>query len=209
MKKENHVFALLILSALLMVMNVAAMTTLIFEIHSLRDDISELEVITVEPVETVEEEPEFAIVEEVDSVRYFDVPLDEGLQDHIFEVCEKYDVDPSVVVAIIRKESTFRDGRVGDNGRSYGLMQIQLKWHKERMVKLGCTDLLDPYQNITVGVDYLAELIHKDKGLAWALMAYNGGPSYANKQVKAGNVSSYARVVMADSENLMSDIGAM
>lgn len=149
--------------------------------------------IFIEP--EVIEEP--VIEEVVPTVEYFDVPLDESLQDHIFAECEKYDVEPALVVAMIQRESRFDADVIGDSGRSFGLMQIQKRWHSERMEKLGCTDLLDPYQNVTVGIDFLAELIGSGKGVEWALMAYNGGPSYANRLRGEGRVSDYASGVMA------------
>lgn len=133
---------------------------------------------------------------------YYDIPLDEDLQDHIFLECEFYDVDPALIISVIKKESEFRDWVIGDNGRSYGLMQIQERWHEERMDRLEVTDLLNPYQNVTVGIDYFAELLDKEKGVEWALMAYNGGISYANKLRAKGIVSNYVKTVLGYSEEL-------
>lgn len=146
----------------------------------------EIEVPEPAPVETIE------IVETVPEPEYFDVPLSHDLQAHIFEECEKHGIAPAIVIAVIERESRYDSQAIGDDGCSIGLMQIQKKWHLERMDKLGCTDLLDPYQNITVGVDYLAELFQKDLEVYWVLMAYNGGPSYANKKLASGNYSTYA-----------------
>lgn len=146
----------------------------------------EIEVPEPAPVETIE------IVETVPEPEYFDVPLSHDLQAHIFEECEKHSIAPAIVIAVIERESRYDSQAIGDDGCSIGLMQIQEKWHRERMDKLGCTDLLDPYQNITVGVDYLAELFQKDLEVYWVLMAYNGGPSYANKKLASGNYSTYA-----------------
>ena len=151
------------------------------------------------PVELYEEPIE---EESKPAVTYFDIPLDESLQDHIFAECARYDVDPAVVVAMIQRESGFRESVVGDSGRSFGLMQIQYKWHSGRMEKLGCDDLLDPYQNVTVGIDFLAELIGSGKGVEWALMAYNGGPGYANRLAGEGRVSDYAASVMASAARI-------
>lgn len=139
-------------------------------------------------------------IEEAEPERqYFDVPLDEDLQDYIFEVCETYSIDPAVIVSMIERESTFRNDVKGDGGESYGLMQIKAKWHKERMERLGVTDLLDPRQNVLVGTDFLHELLGQGKGMVWALMAYNGGPSYANDLYRQGKASRYAIEIMAAS----------
>jgi soluble lytic murein transglycosylase-like protein len=133
---------------------------------------------------------------------YFDVPLGDDLQDHIFNVCESYGVDPAIIVAMIYKESTYNADTMGDSGRSYGLMQIQKRWHEARMERLGVTDLLDPYQNVLVGVDYFAELLGYEQGLNWSLMAYNGGINYANKKAAAGEVSGYVKIVTEKAEEL-------
>lgn len=141
-------------------------------------------------------------VEEIEMVLYFDVPLDKDLQDYIFEECETYGIDPAIIIAMIDKESKCKASVIGDNGRSFGLMQIQARWHYDRMARLGVDDLLDPYQNVIVGIDYLAELIGRGKGLEWALMAYNGGPSYANKKAASGVVSNYAQNIIEKSKGL-------
>ena len=133
---------------------------------------------------------------------YFDVPLSENLQDYIFRVCKSYDIEPEIVIAVIWKESSYRASVMGDNGNAYGLMQIQPRWHKERMKKLGVDDLLDPYQNVLVGIDYLAELYHNNGSMKWALMAYNGGPDYATRKIKAGEISSYASSVLKKAKEL-------
>ena len=107
---------------------------------------------------------------------YYDVPLDYELQDFITQICEEHHIDPAVVIAMIKRESGFQADAIGDGGNSLGLMQIQPYWHKARMDRLGCTDLLDPYQNVTVGVDLLAYLIDSYGGdVGKALTAYNQG----------------------------------
>ena len=76
-------------------------------------------------------------------------------------------------------------------------MQIKAKYHTERLDRLGVSDLYDPKQNIMIGVDYLVELINReDVTLEWALMAYNGGPTYADEMQKNGKVSEYALEVI-------------
>lgn len=129
---------------------------------------------------------------ETDKPEYFNVPLSHDIQDHIFEVCEEYGIAPALVVAMIAQESDFGAHKVGDGGDSAGLLQVQQKWHQERMDRLGCDNLLDPYQNITVAVDYIAELKEINPDLYWVLMAYNGGSRYATKRMESGEYSEYA-----------------
>lgn len=131
--------------------------------------------------ETTETEPPAAL---------YDVPLDAELQLHIIKEAEAHGIDPAIIIAMCWKESTYNPKAMGDGGNSYGLLQIQPRWHKARMKRLGCTDLLDPYQNITVGVDYLAENLRKYGSIEAALTAYNAG-SYT------GTVTHYAKTVIA------------
>ena len=130
---------------------------------------------------------------------YFDAPLEKELQDYIFDICDSYNVDPELIVSMIFYESSFRSKVIGENdsGYSYGLMQIMPRWNQDRMDRLGCQDLLDPYQNVLVGTDLIAEYIEEGRGIEWALMAYNGGPSYANRKASEGTVSAYATRVAA------------
>lgn len=152
--------------------------------------------VTVEPLETS------ATVEPVGEVTFYDVPLSEELQIHISEECEKYNISPSIVIAMIERESSYKADAIGDNGNSLGLMQIQPRWNQERMSRLGCTDLLDPFQNVTVGIDIVAELIEEDSDLYWVLMAYNGGQAYATKNMNSGNISDYAIEVVERASEL-------
>lgn len=123
---------------------------------------------------------------------YFDVPLEEDVQNHIFTVCEEYGIKPEIVVAIIDRESKFKASSIGDNGSSYGLMQVRPRYHSDRMKKLKCTDLLNPKQNITVGVDYLAELIKNNGDIEKALIAYNAGQTGANNRFFSKGIYSNA-----------------
>ena len=125
----------------------------------------------------------------------YDVPLDYELQLHIISEAVEHNIDPAIIIAMAYKESRYKADAIGDNGNSYGLMQIQPKWHSKRMQKLGCTDLLDPYQNVTVAVDYLCELLNRYGSIDKALVGYNQG-SYK------GTITKYAKSVMAKAEEL-------
>lgn len=150
-----------------------------------------------EPVET--EAPVVEVTEApetVPAVILYDVPLDEELQKFIIERAEMNGIDPAVIIAMAYRESTYNPEAIGDNGNSYGLLQIQPRWHKWRMEQYGCDNLLDPYQNVIVGVDYLAELLDRyDGDISKALVGYNQG-SYN------GTVTQYAKSVLSKAEEL-------
>lgn len=147
---------------------------------------------------TVVEEPK--VTEEHSPVRE-DIPLDEEVQMLLYQACEETGIQHELALAVVWKETDFRNV-AGDGGASVGYMQVQQRWHSDRMERLGVTDLADAYGNFLVGCDYLAEMLEKGRGLEWALMAYNGGPSYANNMAKAGKVSQYAKDVLNYMNNL-------
>lgn len=166
---------------------------------------TEVEIVTVTPGPTIEitttPEPETKPIreqyeypfntvsadwslEDVEGFVYYDIPekfkdaggyLPEIVQVYTYSLCEQYDVPYSVVLALIEKESWYKYNANGDDGKSKGYMQIYQKWHEERMEKVGCDDLMNPYGNIAVGIDYLAELTEKYEDIRLVLMFYNRG----------------------------------
>ena len=97
------------------------------------------------------------------------------INDHIDKMAKRYGLNPNIVKALIEEESGWLSSAEGDNGESVGLMQIQERWHKDRMKRLGVTNLYDSEQNITVGCDILSELLNKYGNYRDALSAYNSG----------------------------------
>ena len=130
----------------------------------------------------------------------YDVPLEQDLQDFVAGECEKRHIEPSVVFAMILRESGGQIDAVGDNGQAFGLMQIHPRWHYQRMLDLDCTNLHDAKQNVTVGIDILAELIENNSGdYAKALVCYNQG-SYK------GTVTEYAQSILEKSTELKGSV---
>lgn len=123
--------------------------------------------------ETIEAEPEIDI---------YPVDLDADLQRYIIETCKEYQINPSVVIAMCFYESSFNADAVGDNGEGMGLMGINPRWCWPEMEKLNCPDMKDPYQNVTVGIDILAQKMAKyDGNPEMALMSYNAGDAGAHR----------------------------
>lgn len=144
-------------------------------------------------------------------VTLYDVPIDIDLLDHIQGLCADYEIPVELVLAVIEKESSFNEKAVSSVGAK-GLMQIIPKYHTDRMNHLNCTDLFDPKQNVTVGVDFLAELIEKNNGnIHKALTAYNYGQNGANKIFfsKGKESSHYSRKVLEIAENIKGEITEM
>lgn len=116
------------------------------------------------------------------------------------EYGEEYDICPELLMAIIEKES--RGNSDASNGSCKGLMQISERWHKNRMQRLGVTDLYDVDGNVLVGTDYLYDLfkIYDDVGMV--LMVYNGDSNAENYINGNAELSEYAEEILERSENL-------
>ncbi|XEC96838.1 lytic transglycosylase domain-containing protein [Paenibacillus tarimensis] len=95
-----------------------------------------------------------------------------GYESVINEAAAKFDVDPSLIKAVIHTESSFRSDAVSSAGAK-GLMQLM----DATSQGLGVTNPFDPVQNIEGGTRFLAYLLRKyDGNELTALAAYNAGP---------------------------------
>ena len=146
----------------------------------------------------VAEEPAELTEPEAPERTYYDVPLTEDLQDIIIDISEERAVDPALVLAVIEKESGYNPDASGDGGRSQGLMQIWRSAHESRMEKLGAVNLYDPYDNVLVGIDILAEKLAKYEDVEKALIAYNAGDAGARKLYFSKGIysNSYSQAVL-------------
>ena len=134
-----------------------------------------------------------------------DIPLPFEFQTYINKVCKSYEIAPEIVFSMIAKESNYQADEIGDNGDSEGLMQVQRQHHEDRMEKLGCDDLLNPYQNVLVGVDFLEELLdYYDGNMSKALTAYNAGATGAYEYYFSNGIeaSEYTEAVLENSETI-------
>lgn len=187
----------------------------------------------VSPIETEQTEcivesettclPEIQEPTELD--RYTCVPLSDNLKQFIIDECAKYDISPSLVFAIIYKETGYGTYKAkydpeierytvkGDSGKSYGLMQIQLRYVEKEMKLLGCDDLCDNFQNVRVGIYLLAQKMEW-AAARWpsytencAILAYNRGNGGATTYIRAYGAkrvkkNSYVKKVLAEIERI-------
>lgn len=122
----------------------------------------------------------------------------EKMQVYTYCLCKHYDVPYALVIAMIEHESAYVFDATGDGGESKGYMQIYEKFHTDRMERLAVDDLMNPYQNVRVGIDYIAELIEKYGTIQDALAAYNYGEKGARENLwnKGIWVYSYNQSIM-------------
>lgn len=113
----------------------------------------------------------------------------------ILQYAGEYDIEPNMVKAIIKNESSFKP-----NAKSYvgciGLMQVNPKFNKG--------DLYNPETNIKAGCRIFRECLDAFNGdKTKALMAYNQGIAGAKKSLSRGvDSTSYSRKVLASYNEL-------
>lgn len=122
--------------------------------------------------------------------------------EYIGSICEEKQISPELVEAVIEKESNWNPD--AQNGECIGLMQVDQVIHWKRAQDMGVCTLMDPYDNIRVGISILEDLLKKYGEPAPALMYYNAGYSevcgitaYNN-----GTISRYAEEIMERSIEL-------
>lgn len=151
--------------------------------------------------------------------RYYEIPEEyareggcfpEVVQVYLWCLCKERDIDYYMVVALIERESDYKWDAVGDGGNSLGYMQIGQKWHEERMLEEGVADLLNPYGNIRVGLNFIQELNDRyleSSGANCVLMVYNMGESQAKSWWAKGVYSTeYSRGILARAEEIKQEL---
>jgi len=113
------------------------------------------------------------------------------------ELCgTEYNICPELLEAIAYSESRYTADAT--NGSCYGLMQVNLTAHKDRIKKYGWTeeDMSDPYKNMMIASDYLAELFNEYEDVGKVLIVYNGNTSALPAYEQYGKLSSYANKIL-------------
>lgn len=116
------------------------------------------------------------------------------------EIGEIYSISPELLTAIAYHESRYKTD--AKNGGCIGLMQVNQPFHKDRMKRLWVSDLYDPYGNMLVAADYLAELIDEYQEIAPSLMEYHGESGVDKFIDGEKDMSKYARKILKLSEEM-------
>lgn len=137
-------------------------------------------------------EPEYIPAPNPIQVDVEDTWIPEEYQRYCREIGKRYNLCPELLMAMIEQESSGKPEVVSQGGDT-GLLQVNAKWHGDRMRKLGVVDLTDAYANILVAADYLAQLYAENgDDLYLVLMKYNMKHSRAEELFAAGIYSDYA-----------------
>lgn len=128
--------------------------------------------------------------------KIYKIPLSGKYQNYVIKMCERKHIDPKLVFAMMKVESDYDPHCISDHGESIGILQIQPRWHKERMDRLHAHDMLNVRHNIKVAIDYLSYLYKRYGDTNSVLMAYNGGEPYMFRMHRKGIYeTSYIRQV--------------
>lgn len=106
----------------------------------------------------------------------------------VLETLKQYDLDPFLVLSLIRQESAFK-ARVTSTANAIGLMQLIPPTAKQVARSLGQgtpskENLMDPVVNVRLGIEYLNHLLVSfNHNMVYALAAYNAGPTKVRQWV--------------------------
>lgn len=114
----------------------------------------------------------------------------------------EYNIAPELLVAIAKHESEFYTNV--SNGSCVGLMQVSLRWHRDRMERLGVTEdqMWTADGNMHVAADYLAQLFERYEDPGRVLMEYNGDSDAENYSHGWAPMSRYASSILEYAKRL-------
>ena len=154
-----------------------------------------------EEVSSVHAEEKTEVREEIEKIKYYDIPLETELQENKRKECDEMNVEMELVLAIMKVESDFNSEVISDTN-DYGLMQINIVNHESLQKKLSIYDFLDPYDSARAGIYMLS-------GLDWCendvqrLMCYNMGVTGAKRAWNKGiQETEYSKKVLKTKEEL-------
>lgn len=117
--------------------------------------------------------------------RGYELSHPRSFEDLVLKAAEKYDVEPELIWATMKEESTFKHD-VSSWAGAMGLMQIMPATGKDIASRLNTTiedsDLLNPEINIKFGTFYISSMLKMYSGnIDRAMAAYNGGPGNVSR----------------------------
>lgn len=121
--------------------------------------------------------------------------------DLVVGFAQEFGVDPYLILAIARQESTYRPGLTSAAG-AQGVMQVMpstAKWlvaNDPRLSPAVHEDLTNPAHSLRLGAMYLRQMLDRyDGNVIYALAAYNAGPGNSDKWQRNFRGTSQAEFV--------------
>jgi len=112
-------------------------------------------------------------------------------KEQVIETSISFDVNPYLVFAVIKIESDFNEKAESNKGAK-GLMQLTPKTAEYMAEKIGIEefDLINPKDNLLLGVAYISYLTKRFENLDTVICAYNAGEGNVSKWLKDSKYSS-------------------
>lgn len=146
----------------------------------------------------------------------YNIGLPEEYQKYAYNICGRYGIDYPLFLSMMYHESRYNPNAIG-GGYAYGLCQIGISNYANLNAKLGITDLLDPYDNMTAGAYMLSTYIgiaqtkvsDPQTVIVYALNSYNMGENgYYNNCFSQGIIDrAYSNGILATREQLLANGG--
>lgn len=115
---------------------------------------------------------------------------------HEFNIC------PELLQSIAYHESRFNPEAI--NGDCVGLMQVKASAHADKLKENGWTadDLNNPYINMYIAADYLADLFEQYEDVGEVILRYNGAKTALKEYKRSGKLNKYTEGVLTMSAEL-------
>ena len=131
----------------------------------------------IKEVELEEEEISRGSNEHIITIPKYDIPMPLEHQVYIYQLCEEKGIEYELILGMIQLESNFDANLVCHNSTTNydsGYMQVN-SCREQELKEQGYTNLLDPYQNLEIGINIIADLLDKYEDEHIALSCYNKG----------------------------------
>ncbi len=130
-----------------------------------------------------------------------------GLAKTIVERSAAYDIDPMLICALIKTESTFKS-RARSHKGAIGMMQILPSTGREVARDLnmdwnGKETLYDPSENVRLGIHYFSGLLDMFEEEVLAIAAYNNGPYGIKKRLRRARVNGHGNLKSAYADRVL------
>lgn len=112
--------------------------------------------------------------------------------EYVEEYSKQYNVDPLLIYSIIKAESNFNE-KAESNSGAIGLMQLMVNTASdliEEDLMSNSEQIVEPQNNIMLGIKYYSYLYDRYNNMLVALAAYNAGPGNVDKWIKEETIES-------------------
>ncbi len=135
-------------------------------------------------------------------------------KDIVFAESQQYDIEPSLILSIIKAESKFNP-KAKSSANAIGLMQIKLETANYILFldgesQITETDLYIPQTNIKLGTKYFLYLLNKFENVDVSICAYNAGETVVRSWLQNNDYSNdgktLSKIPYPETENYLQKV---